>query len=126
MLFAIGAGEPKRITSLPRHDFFELCRSRLSLERYQTIKNELHARIQGGEVHTSSWIPGSNWEETPFQPIYETACGQNHDLAGRFFGIVLWEVMMEREEAWAFGRYEKDGVPIEGMTYFRVPDLDGR
>jgi hypothetical protein len=27
---------------------------------------------------------------------------------------------MERPENWSFGRFEKDGEPIRGMTYFRV------
>jgi hypothetical protein len=46
------------------------------------------------------------------------------DASARFFGILLWQVMMDRPEAWGFGRYEKDGAPIEGMTYFRLTEID--
>lgn len=28
--------------------------------------------------------------------------------------------MIEHPEAWSFGRYELDGIPIEGLTYFRI------
>jgi hypothetical protein len=27
---------------------------------------------------------------------------------------------MDRPDDWSFGRYEKDGIPIRGMTYFRI------
>ena len=27
---------------------------------------------------------------------------------------------MNRPEAWSFGRFEKNSIPIEGMTYYRI------
>ena len=80
--------------------------------------------MNGDNVHTSSWMPGRDWSGTVFQPIYDRACGQDEDTAAKCFALILWEVMMKRGEAWSFGRYEKDGILIEEMTYFRVPDLD--
>jgi len=76
--------------------------------------------VEGDEIHTSSWMPGSNWSGTVFDPIYRIACQQDESAAGMCFGLMLWEVLMQREDVWGFGRYEKDGVPIEGMTYFRI------
>jgi hypothetical protein len=48
------------------------------------------------------------------------------EASAKFFGILLWQVIMDRPEAWSFGRYEKDGIPIEGMTYFRLAPQDRR
>ena len=48
------------------------------------------------------------------------ACRGNPDAAGKCFGLILWEVMIRREDDWSFGRFERDGVPIESMTYFRI------
>jgi len=76
--------------------------------------------ISGAEVHTSSWMPGSNWVGTEFQPIWEKACQKNVVSAAKCFGLILWEVMMEHPEAWSFGRYKLNEIPIEGMTYFRI------
>jgi hypothetical protein len=73
----------------------------------------------GGEIITSSWIPGSDWTDTPYQPIYE-AVGQDWELARFFFGLVVWNVMMNRPETWSFGRYPKNDGDVIGMTYFRV------
>jgi hypothetical protein len=58
--------------------------------------------------------------------IFDVACGMSFEASAKFFGILLWQVIIGRPEAWGFGRYEKDGVPIEGMTYFRLPSLDRR
>jgi len=51
--------------------------------------------------------------------IYE-ACGEDEEMAAKCFGLILWVVMMEREETWSFGKYEKHGIPIEGLTYFKL------
>jgi len=108
------------IHTIPHRREFNTWRSRLSNEEYNTIVNELNNRIEGGEIHTSSWIPGSDWTGTVFQPIYEKACRHDIEAAGKFFGLILWSVLLERDDVWAFGRYEKDGIPIEGLTYFKL------
>jgi len=88
-------------------------------QAYQRIHHELQARFDGREVDTSSWIPGSDWTGTVFQPIYE-ACGEDPSAAALFFGLLVWQVVMDREDCWSFGRYDKEGIPIRGMTYFRI------
>jgi len=89
-------------------------------DAYRRIHDDLNERFDGREVDTSSWIPGSDWTGTAFQPIYQ-ACGLNDESAALFFGLLVWQVVMDRrEDCWSFGRYEKDGIPIRGMTYFRI------
>jgi hypothetical protein len=127
MLYAIESDGPKKISKIPHEtDFYDPCRARLTREQFQTMYDALFQRIDptAQEVYTSSWIPGRNWEGTPFQPIFDAACGMSVEAAAKFFGILLWQVVIDRPEAWGFGRYEKDGTPIEGMTYFRLPSLD--
>ena len=124
MLYAIDGSVVKRITTIPHLDFYEPRRRRLSHEQLAAMWDELNRRVGDDEIHTAAWMPGSNWRNTPFQPIYEVACDSNYEESGRFFGILVWHVVLDRSEAWSFGRYEKDGVPIQSMTYFRVPNLD--
>lgn len=118
MLIDVENREP--ISRIPHRDDFERWCARLPDEDYAAIVEELNAKIDGDEVHTSSWMPGSDWTGTVFQPIYSKACNHDVDAAARFFGLILWVVMQERPDCWAFGRYERDGVLIEGLTYFRV------
>jgi hypothetical protein len=92
---------------------------RLNPRAYTAIHHELDGRFDSREVDTSSWIPGSDWTGTVYQPIYD-ACGLDEDAAARFFGLLVWQVVMDHDGCWSFGRYEKEGVPIKGMTYFRI------
>ena len=66
----------------------------------------------------TSWIPGPDWAGTPLQRIYEV-CG-DEVLAAKNFGLFMWDTMQRHQGRWGFGHYELDGVPIKGMTYYRV------
>lgn len=113
--------EGKPVTRMPHRKFFDACRKRLTDDQYGRIIDELVVRVStGGEVHTSSWIPGADWNGTPFQAIYEDACGRNVELAAQFFGLALWDAMMQHDETWSFGRYKLGNIDIKGLTYFRV------
>ena len=108
------------ITTIPHQGDFNVWRSHLSREDYDAIFAELASRIESDEIHTSSWIPGSDWTDTVFEPIYTTACRRDQEAAAKFFGLILWAVLLEHEDVWGFGRFERDGVPIQGMTYFKL------
>lgn len=118
MLYAIDSNS--EITSILHRREFDLWRSRLSDIEYQAIVDELNSRIDGTEIQTSSWMPGSDWSGTAFHPIFEKACQFSEDASALFFGLIVWVVFMERPEWWSFGRYEKDGAPISGITYFQI------
>lgn len=112
----------KRIDSVPYRQQFDTMRSRLSDAEFQAIVDRINELIDaaGAEIATAGWLPGSNWANTPFQPIYTRAARRNYDLSARFFGQVVWYTVMQRPETWASGRFEKDGVDIGSRTYFRV------
>lgn len=124
MLFAIdSSGEPKPVTRIPHEGEYRRIEERLG-EDLEAIRGALDARIEEDEIHTSSWIPGADWTGSVYEPIYEKACARNQEAAALAFGLILWVVIMDRPDAWSFGRYEKDDVPIEGMTYFRINAVD--
>lgn len=117
-LFSLDRGV-YRIQDLPHEREFDVWRSRLREIDFEAIVNELNSRIDSDEIHTAGWIPGSDWTGTVWEPIYY-ACGQDIEASGMFFGLIVFYIMMNREDCWGFGRYEKDGLPIESMTYFRI------
>lgn len=120
MLFAIDGSGKTAITDVPHGRDFDTWRRRLSPAEIDAIKQALEDRIDSDEVHTSSWIPGADWTGTPYEPIYVTACRHDEQAAARCFGLFVWETFMEHDAEWSFGRFEKDGTPIEGLTYFRI------
>ena len=109
----------QRITTKPYPELMEIIESRLSSEELEEIYDALNAKIEGTEIQTSSWIPGSDWSNTAFEPIYSKGAQKNEDLAAKLFGLIVWDVFQRREECWYTGRFELDGKPISGRTYFR-------
>ncbi len=120
MLYAIGsAGRERLITKMPHSKDFDRWMKRLSEPDYTKVIEALESRVAGTEVQTSSWIPGSDWTGTPFQPV-AAACDGDLDASGLFFGLLVWRMFMDHDDDWSFGHYEVDGVPIRGLTYFRI------
>jgi len=110
----------KEITRIPHKREYDTWISRLTHDEVQRIRAEIRRRIAGDEIATAGWIPGSDWSGTPFHQIYEIACHQNEESAGKFFGLLVWTTLMEHEDRWGFGKYEFNNLQIASMTYFKV------
>ena len=65
-------------------------------------------------------MPGSDWTDTPFQPLYEKAARRSHTGAAKLFGLLVWSVFMDHPDRWGSGRYQKDGRDIGSRTYFKL------
>ena len=70
--------EGKRVTTLPHLKDYNTWRNRLSDADYEAIEDDLNRRIDAGDIHTAGWMPGSDWTDTVFEPIYHTACRKKH------------------------------------------------
>ena len=114
--------EMKKVTKVPYEDVYLVKRNALDQTdamAYLRIHRELSGRFTAREIDTSSWIPGKDWTGTVYDPIY-WACGYDDVSAALFFGQIVWQVVMDMPDCWAFGKYELDGVAIKGTTYFRI------
>lgn len=120
MLFDIDSG--KVITTQPFANEFRVWRNRLNASEFDAIVEKLNSMIDGDEIHTAGWMPGNNWSETVFYPIYSKACGMNEEESGLCFGLFVWYVFQNRLDEWYSGKFEKDGVQIKSRTYFRKKD----
>ena len=112
---------------IPHRVDYDRWRARLSDADHASIMEALHgimnAAIERGEdrnengIFNSSYIPGADWRGTPYQPIY-VACGENFDHARFFYGLLVWEAVMNHGEEWVFIRQEIDSDRPLGLTYF--------
>ena len=109
------------ITRIPYEQEYRNFMSQMTAGEITAAKARLDEMIEGTEIQTAGWMPGKDWTDTPFQPIYEKAARHSEEAAARCFGLMVWEVFMERPEKWTSGRFEKDGEPIGSRTYFQVP-----
>ncbi|MBB2708154.1 MULTISPECIES: hypothetical protein [Rhizobium] len=98
---------------------YALVLARLTPAELQGIRNELDNMIASGDIFTSSWMPGSDWSNTPFQALYDRAAQRDHQTSAMMFGLFVWEAFDRHPEIWFTGKFEKDGIPISGRTYFQ-------
>jgi hypothetical protein len=112
----------KRINEVPHAGQFDTLRSRLTEAELGAMVDRINGLVDdaGAEIATAGWLPGGDWTGTPFLPTYAKAARQNYDVAARFFGQLVCDTIMRRDETWGFGRYEVDGRDIGSLTYFRV------
>jgi hypothetical protein len=124
MLIDISTGRP--ITRVPFQREFDILRGRLLDAEFEAMIAQVNTLIDeaGGEIGTAGWLPGSDWTDTPFAPIYTKAAPGDFDRSAMFFGQLVWFTVMGRPEPWASGRYEIDRRDIGSRTYFRLGSTD--
>ena len=118
MLYKIASDQ--RIDRIPYEPEYNHWRSRLTQDEYRAIEEELNNRLDQVEVLTSSWVPGSDWTGSVFEPIYTKACFLDQEEAAKCFGLFLWVTVQQRTDSWMCDHYELNDLPIRGLTYFRV------
>lgn len=87
----------------------------------EQITETLNLLLDQNEVQTSSWIPGPDWTGTVYEYIFEAA-GCNRTTAAMFFGLILYQTVMNHEKNWSCGRYKVSGKDVAGLCYFRISD----
>ena len=115
MLYSVETG--KYVDKLPHKKEFDVWMKKLPQADYENIIDALNVKIALSDINTSSWIPGDEWDSV-YKPL-AVACGNNKEASGLFFGLIIFDLLMRRDDTvWGFGRFEKNGVPIKGTTYF--------
>ena len=109
----------REITHMPHEEDYRRWRQNLSDDDHTAIREALHVYIDDKEYFCASFIPGPDWTDTPYQPIY-TACGDNWDQAKLFFGQLVWEAVQQHDANWSCKRFDYNRDRIMGLTYFRI------
>lgn len=94
--------------------------ARLSAAELDDIFRHINKLIdRGGEVHTSSYLPGPDWRETPLQVIYERVTRGNKTQAGWCFGLLMMQAIIDRKEQWYCMRpLTQDEEGVMGTVYW--------
>ncbi|MFH1892561.1 MAG: hypothetical protein ABIK83_07755 [Candidatus Zixiibacteriota bacterium] len=115
MLYDIHGKKQSRI--IHRGDYNQW-RTNLSDSDWEGIVAAVHEVMDRDGVFKSSYLPGSDWNGTPYLPIW-FAVGEDFDQARLFFGLLVWEAVWLHPEDWYFVRQDSPGDEPTGMTYFR-------
>ena len=100
--------------------FFDASKHWLSDDEYQAMIDELNIIIQksiddNSDIIVAGFIPGSDWSGTVWDPIYTKACGFDFDYSAQFFGLLVCQVLIDRDETWYFIKQDV----ARSMIYFR-------
>ncbi len=116
MLYNLNGEE---MTYMPHQEEYDLRRANLSDEDYYRVVDAINDYIDNSNgVFASSFIPGADWTDTPYQPLY-LACNQSKEQSAMFFGQIVWQVVMDRDDEWLFKPPDMDADGIQGTTYWR-------
>ena len=120
MLFSIDSNEPIRSIPRRRQEQFNIWRRALDNSDYEAVVeaiNEYVNAVPQDKPFVSSYIPGHDWTDTVYEPLY-IACGRSIEQSGWFFGLIVWQVMIDHEEEWVFKLADKED-DVLGTTYWR-------
>jgi len=120
MLFSI---DEKEITDIPhrRKADFNRWRKKLADSDYEAVLDAINQYVNNvplDKPFVSSFLPGKDWTGTVYQPLY-IACGQSDEQSGWFFGLIVWQVMIDHDDEWFFKLADNDGDDVLGTTYWR-------
>lgn len=107
----------------PQYAFWKQRLDKYDPLAFGAIWQEVNGHFSTAALHptkqllTMTWIPGSDWTGTVYEPIYY-ALAMSSEAAAKFLGLVFMDVAIHREEEWGSGHYELGGEPITGRTYF--------
>ena|SRR6516162_3315270 len=99
---------------------------------YDDIVTTMNARIDRMDVVRAQYIActgvGDEWYEE-YEPVWRATNG-DRTSSGKFIGLILWDVMNQRQDNWAFHKIDKTIVDennlledIQVMEYFRAYDF---
>ena len=124
-------GDLKEIKGWARPDVYETWLAILGPGEYDKVVRAMNNRVDRMDVVRAQYVvskgPDEWYEE--YNPVYY-AMNENHELSGKFIGLILWDVMLGRPENWGFHKVDKTIVTedsliedIEVMEYFRIDDF---
>jgi hypothetical protein len=118
--------EDEPVAQIPFASDYERWKRQLSTAEYETVMAEfnrlidkrLEERSADDQIHTAGWIPGNDWDNTVYAPIYYKSARGDHVESAKCFGLFCYVAFMQRREKWIVGKFELNGCAIGSNTYF--------
>lgn len=124
-------GDFKPIRQWSPPEVYETWLALLPPGEYDSITAAMTARIDRMDVVRAQYVVckgGDEWYEE-YESVYYAMEG-GREFAGKFIGLILWDVMNNRLDNWAFHKIDKTIVDennmledIQVMEYFRADNF---
>ena len=121
-------GEVRLMKSWARPNVYEGWLAMLPPGAYDGIVDAMNRRIDRMDVVRAQYVVSESTDKwfDEYEIVWRVM-NEDHKLSGQFIGLILWDVMNNREEDWAFHKVDKTIIneldmieDIEVMEYFRV------
>ena len=129
-----GTGDIRVVKGWARPQVYENWLALLDRRAYYAAAKAMNVRIDRMDVVRAQYVvckQGGEWFEV-YWPIAE-AMSSDREFAGKFLGLILWDVMFNRPEAWAFHKIDKTIIneynlieDIQVIEYFRAKNFPKR
>jgi hypothetical protein len=124
-------GDFKPIRPWSPPEVYETWLALLPAGEYESITAAMNARIDRMDVVRAQYVvckTGDEWYEE-YESVYY-AMEEDREFAGKSIGLILWDVMNNRLDNWAFHKIDKTIVDennmledIQVMEYFRADNF---
>ena len=98
-------------------------KAKMTKEEFENAMNYICSLVQSNsseEFFNPGWAAGSDWTDTPLQPIYEKACDSVFQEASFMYGLMVKEAFMDWiDEEWIQIKQEQQGRDFEQNLYMK-------
>jgi hypothetical protein len=101
------------------HDYFEICKKRLTKESYGVMLKVVHDFIDNtkeikSDLVVKKIIPKRDWRHSIWNEAYTQACSSDDCYSAQFVGLLVIQELIKRDDTWYF--IKKDVA--SNMIYF--------
>ncbi|MDC0932392.1 hypothetical protein OAR97_00960 [Arcobacteraceae bacterium] len=101
------------------HDYFEICKKRLSDEAYTHMLEVVHDFIDNTKkidekLVVKRIIPKLDWRHSLWNEAYTQACSSDDCYSAQFVGLLVCQELIKRDDTWYFIKRDV----ASNMVYF--------
>ena len=101
------------------HDYFEVCKQRLSPESYIIMIQEINKFIDNTKERNTDLIvkkiiPKRDWRHSIWNEVYTQACSSDDCYSAQLVGLLVLQELIKRDDTWYFVKTDV----ASNMIYF--------
>jgi len=115
MLYSV---DKKLMTKVPHAQDYETIRGRISDPELAALESAINMALNTADVFRARQLTPNPIQGSVYEPVYN-AVGQLVEPSSKWIGLLIWHVLMERDDSWMFQNADPDD-PEAGKVYWRM------
>ena len=125
------------LQDLPYRDRYDRQIALLTDKQYKDIIKAIDEKLEetvdkdGHRISVAGWIPGADWEGTPYEKIYTRVCNADFDASAMLLGRMVQDAVLQRCKKGEDWGCKSDvelmrGRKLDSKTYWQMEKIKGR